>query len=104
MFGRILLLIYQVYLVHHARFAHRTCKQNTPTCFAGSCSVNHSVEYHEKVIQYAIERLEEFIMTCPSFDEFDFCSPEFLHGKKSNIDRILQMIKLNVFPDSLLIA
>lgn len=60
----------------------------------GACSVNHAVEYHTNVIQYAVEKLEEFIMTCQSFDEFDFCPPQFIHGMCVNSLFICQQIIL----------
>lgn len=50
-------------------------------CYLGSNAINHGVEYHQDVIDYARTKLEEFIKSCQSFDEFDFCAPVFVQGK-----------------------
>jgi len=42
--------------------------------------VNHGVEYHQDVIEYAVAGLERFRQTADSFDEFEFCEPVFTCG------------------------
>ena len=46
----------------------------------GPYGKNHGVEQHQDVVDYANERLAEFKKMNPSFDEFDFCEPEFMVG------------------------
>lgn len=46
----------------------------------GPYGKNHGVEQHQDVVEYAKERLDEFKKTNSSFDEFDFCEPEFMVG------------------------
>ena len=41
---------------------------------------NHGVEQHQDVVDYANDRLAEFKKNNPSFDDFDFCEPEFMVG------------------------
>ena len=48
--------------------------------FAGPYGINHGVEYHQDVIEYAKEKLEAFKKRSPSFDEFEFCEPVFTVG------------------------
>ncbi|XP_067948949.1 protein-L-isoaspartate O-methyltransferase domain-containing protein 1-like [Watersipora subatra] len=61
---------------------------------SGPNSCNHGVEFHASTIQYAYTKLENFITTSTSFDEYDFCMPEFFHGNclkiftQMNYDRI----------------
>ena len=47
-------------------------------CFlsAGPYGINHGVEQHIDVVEYARERLEHFKKTCEAFDEFEFCEPQ----------------------------
>ena len=47
---------------------------------AGPYGVNHGVEYHQDVIDYALAGLERFRQTADSFDEFEFCEPIFTRG------------------------
>lgn len=42
--------------------------------------MNHGLEYHADVVDYARERLEHFKRTCVAFDEFEFCEPQFTVG------------------------
>jgi len=42
--------------------------------------VNHGVEYHQDVIDYAVAGLERFRQMADSFDEFEFCEPVFTRG------------------------
>ncbi|XP_066539201.1 protein-L-isoaspartate O-methyltransferase domain-containing protein 1 [Hoplias malabaricus] len=46
----------------------------------GPFGVNHGVELHKDVVEYAKERLEEFIKNSDSFDKFEFCEPHFVVG------------------------
>ncbi|KAL2104196.1 hypothetical protein ACEWY4_001064 [Coilia grayii] len=46
----------------------------------GPFGVNHGVELHSDVIEYAYQKLEFFIKTSDSFDRFDFCEPSFVVG------------------------
>ncbi|KAF7272627.1 hypothetical protein GWI33_014608 [Rhynchophorus ferrugineus] len=46
----------------------------------GTNGVNHGVEVHEDVIQYANEKLEDFKKYSGALDEYDFCEPKFIQG------------------------
>ncbi|KAM5246570.1 protein-L-isoaspartate O-methyltransferase domain-containing protein 2 isoform 2-T2 [Ctenodactylus gundi] len=46
----------------------------------GPFGVNHGVEIHSDVIEYAKQKLDFFIRTSDSFDKFDFCEPSFVTG------------------------
>ncbi|KAJ8257335.1 hypothetical protein GJAV_G00184490 [Gymnothorax javanicus] len=46
----------------------------------GPFGVNHGVELHADVIEYAYQRLDLFIKTSDSFDKFEFCEPSFVVG------------------------
>lgn len=46
----------------------------------GPFGVNHGVELHADVIQYAYQKLDLFIKTSDSFDKFEFCDPVFVAG------------------------
>ncbi|XP_051515911.1 protein-L-isoaspartate O-methyltransferase domain-containing protein 2-like [Myxocyprinus asiaticus] len=46
----------------------------------GPFGVNHGVELHEDVIEYAYQKLDFFIKTSDSFDRFEFCEPCFVVG------------------------
>ena len=46
----------------------------------GPYGINHGVEQHTDVVEYARERLDEFKKNSPAFDEFDFCEPTFVVG------------------------
>ncbi|KAL2097800.1 hypothetical protein ACEWY4_007007 [Coilia grayii] len=46
----------------------------------GPFGVNHGVELHKDVVEYAKERLEIFIKNSDSFDKFEFCEPKFVVG------------------------
>lgn len=46
----------------------------------GPYGVNHGIECHKDVIDYAITGLERFRQNCIMFDEFEFCEPQFTHG------------------------
>lgn len=46
----------------------------------GSFGVNHGVELHADVVEYAYQKLDYFIKTSDSFDKFEFCEPSFVVG------------------------
>ncbi|XP_040290530.1 protein-L-isoaspartate O-methyltransferase domain-containing protein 2 [Bufo bufo] len=46
----------------------------------GPYGLNHGVELHPDVIEYAKRKLDQFIRTSDSFDKFDFCEPSFVAG------------------------
>ncbi|XP_029561056.1 protein-L-isoaspartate O-methyltransferase domain-containing protein 1 isoform X1 [Salmo trutta] len=46
----------------------------------GPFGVNHGVELHTDVVEYAKEKLDDFIKNSDSFDKFDFCEPIFVVG------------------------
>lgn len=46
----------------------------------GPFGVNHGIELHPDVIEYAEQKLDEFVRTSDSFDKFDFCEPCFVAG------------------------
>ncbi|XP_073463530.1 protein-L-isoaspartate O-methyltransferase domain-containing protein 2 [Aquarana catesbeiana] len=46
----------------------------------GPFGINHGVELHQDVIEYAKQKLEQFVRTSDSFDRFEFCEPSFVAG------------------------
>ncbi|KAG7323142.1 hypothetical protein KOW79_012844 [Hemibagrus wyckioides] len=46
----------------------------------GPFGVNHGVELHADVVEYAYQKLDYFIKTSDSFDRFEFCEPSFVVG------------------------
>lgn len=46
----------------------------------GQYGVNHGIEYHNEVVQYANKKLEDFKRYSGSIDEFDYCEPKFIQG------------------------
>lgn len=46
----------------------------------GSFGVNHGVELHADVVEYAYQKLDYFIKNSDSFDKFEFCEPSFVVG------------------------
>ncbi|CAB3252111.1 unnamed protein product [Arctia plantaginis] len=46
----------------------------------GCIGINHGVEVHSQVVDYANEKLEQFLKNSPALDEFDFCVPKFHCG------------------------
>ncbi|TRY83652.1 hypothetical protein DNTS_017545 [Danionella cerebrum] len=46
----------------------------------GPFGVNHGVELHEDVVDYAYQKLDYFIKNSDSFDKFEFCEPTFVVG------------------------
>ncbi len=50
-----------------------------PVIFPGSFGVNHGVELHEDVVEYAYQKLDFFIKTNDSFDRCsNFCVFTFI--------------------------
>ncbi|XP_056404327.1 protein-L-isoaspartate O-methyltransferase domain-containing protein 2 [Hyla sarda] len=61
----------------------------------GPFGVNHGVELHPDVIEYAKQKLDQFVRTSDYFDKFDFCEPCFVAGncleismESSSYDRV----------------
>lgn len=50
----------------------------------GNYGVNHGIEYHSDVVQYANKKLDDFRKHSGAIDEFDFCEPKFIQGKSSS--------------------
>lgn len=48
--------------------------------YLGSKGINHGLEIHQEVIDYAHEKLQTFIRENPAIDEYDFCEPQFERG------------------------
>lgn len=46
----------------------------------GPYGINHGVELHEDVIEYANTKLNEFKRTSPALDCYEFCEPLFVKG------------------------
>ncbi|MBV98422.1 Protein-L-isoaspartate O-methyltransferase domain-containing protein 1, partial [Eschrichtius robustus] len=42
--------------------------------------INHGIELHSDVVEYAKEKLDSFIKNSDSFDKFEFCEPAFVVG------------------------
>ncbi|KAJ8932456.1 hypothetical protein NQ314_014638 [Rhamnusium bicolor] len=47
----------------------------------GSYGVNHGIEYHNDVVQYANKKLDDFKKYSGAIDEFDYCEPKFIQVK-----------------------
>ncbi|CAN8002109.1 unnamed protein product [Ixodes hexagonus] len=52
----------------------------------GPYGVNHGVELHEDVVQYARRKVCEFIRTTEALDEHEFCEPRFVVGNCLALD------------------
>uniref|UniRef100_UPI0035901F5A protein-L-isoaspartate O-methyltransferase domain-containing protein 1-like isoform X2 n=1 Tax=Myxine glutinosa TaxID=7769 RepID=UPI0035901F5A len=46
----------------------------------GPFGMNHGVELHTDVVEFAQQRLDNFIKMSDSFDRFEFCEPKFVVG------------------------
>ncbi|CAH1991419.1 unnamed protein product [Acanthoscelides obtectus] len=46
----------------------------------GIYGVNHGIEYHADVVQYANRKQDEFKKYSGAIDEFDYCEPKFIQG------------------------
>ncbi|KAI5719736.1 hypothetical protein M8J76_014088 [Diaphorina citri] len=51
----------------------------------GASGVNHGIELHQEVIDFALLKLEEFKMESESMDRYDFCEPVFVQGNCLNL-------------------
>ncbi|ELW72457.1 Protein-L-isoaspartate O-methyltransferase domain-containing protein 1 [Tupaia chinensis] len=51
-----------------------------PFLVKGPFGINHGIELHSDVVEYAKEKLESFIKNSDSFDKFEFCEPAFVVG------------------------
>ncbi|XP_002730364.1 protein-L-isoaspartate O-methyltransferase domain-containing protein 1-like [Saccoglossus kowalevskii] len=51
----------------------------------GANGINHGVEIHHDVIEYANDRLHEFIQNSTHFDKFQFCEPKYVLGNCLNV-------------------
>lgn len=47
----------------------------------GTGGINHGIEIHEDVVEYASKKLEDFKKHSGAMDEFDFCEPKFIQGE-----------------------
>ncbi|XP_041977574.1 protein-L-isoaspartate O-methyltransferase domain-containing protein 1-like [Aricia agestis] len=61
----------------------------------GCQGINHGVEVHPDVHEYAVSKLATLLETSPVIDDFDFCQPKFYNGNglclvplKSGYDRV----------------
>ncbi|KAH9363724.1 hypothetical protein HPB48_020458 [Haemaphysalis longicornis] len=52
----------------------------------GSHGVNHGVELHEDVVQYARLKVSQFMRSSQALEEHDFCEPRFVVGNCMCID------------------
>lgn len=57
----------------------------------GLYGVNHGVEQHADVVEYAEQRLAEFKKNSRAFDEFDFCEPKFIVGNCLQLNPACQL-------------
>ncbi|XP_042187718.1 protein-L-isoaspartate O-methyltransferase domain-containing protein 1 isoform X2 [Callorhinchus milii] len=46
----------------------------------GPFGINHGVELHADVVEYARQKLDTFVKNSDSFDKFEFCEPVFVVG------------------------
>ena len=51
----------------------------------GSNGLNHNIELHKELVEYANKKLVEFVKTSAQFDDFDFCVPQFVNGNVLNL-------------------
>ena len=76
--------MFQLGIPEYHRISKLVCYSPCLTVLVFNCSgpygINHGVEYHRDVIEYAITSLERFRLSCDQFDEFEFCEPAFTHG------------------------
>ncbi|XP_077497426.1 protein-L-isoaspartate O-methyltransferase domain-containing protein 1-like isoform X3 [Amblyomma americanum] len=52
----------------------------------GSHGVNHGVELHEDVVQYARLKVSQFMRSSQALEEHDFCEPRFVVGNCLTLD------------------
>uniref|UniRef100_A0A8D8W406 Protein-L-isoaspartate O-methyltransferase domain-containing protein 2 n=1 Tax=Cacopsylla melanoneura TaxID=428564 RepID=A0A8D8W406_9HEMI len=46
----------------------------------GPNGINHGVELHQEVIDFAVDKLEQFKQQSESMDRYEFCEPRFVQG------------------------
>uniref|UniRef100_H2Y5L8 Uncharacterized protein n=1 Tax=Ciona savignyi TaxID=51511 RepID=H2Y5L8_CIOSA len=46
----------------------------------GCHGINHGIEIHDDVVDYAEEKVGQFMRTSLAFDRYSFCEPEFVVG------------------------
>lgn len=51
----------------------------------GPFGVNHNIELHKELIDYARQKTIEFVDTAAHFDHFDYCVPKFVNGNVMNL-------------------
>ncbi|XP_022124368.2 uncharacterized protein LOC110999565 [Pieris rapae] len=51
----------------------------------GTSGISHGVEIHPSTVDYATNKLQQFIKKSPSLDYFDFCEPKFFVGNGLNL-------------------
>lgn len=50
----------------------------------GPFGINHGIEIHKEVVDYAYKKLEQFKTQCRAIDVFEFCEPYFIVGQYFN--------------------
>ncbi|KFM76490.1 Protein-L-isoaspartate O-methyltransferase domain-containing protein 1, partial [Stegodyphus mimosarum] len=56
----------------------------------GTYGVNHGVELHRDVVNYARSKLEDFQNSSPALDKYEFCAPSFVVGNCLLLDSSIQ--------------
>lgn len=57
---------------------------------SGTYGVNHGVELYSDIVDFAYDRLDEFLKNAPAIDEYDFCEPVFSVGNCLKLDSTCQ--------------
>ncbi|RWS06931.1 protein-L-isoaspartate O-methyltransferase domain-containing protein 1-like protein [Dinothrombium tinctorium] len=52
----------------------------------GPFGINHGVELYPDVVKYARKKVEQFKMSSPALDEYEFCEPKFVAGNCLQLD------------------
>lgn len=52
----------------------------------GPNGLNHGIEYHADVVEYAYQRLDQFKNESYAIDKYDFCEPIFIEGNCIDLD------------------
>lgn len=53
--------------------------------------MNHGIELHSDVVEYAKEVLEEFKRTSQALDQYEFCEPRYVYGNCLLLDMDMQL-------------
>lgn len=56
----------------------------------GAYGTNHGIELYSEIVDFAYERLEEFVSNSGAIDEYDFCEPSFVIGNCLMLDSACQ--------------